>query len=57
MQHAYDELTSDINSVTQVAEENGYHSEAAFRKAFKKQFGVGPGSVRKKAKEQLSAVN
>ncbi|MFV9615719.1 MAG: AraC family transcriptional regulator [Gammaproteobacteria bacterium] len=50
MQNAYDALTSNDNSVMQIAEESGYQSEAAFRKAFKKQFGVGPGSVRKEAK-------
>jgi AraC-like DNA-binding protein len=48
MQHAYDELTSDNKSITQLAEDCGYQSEAAFRKTFKKQFGVGPGAVRKK---------
>lgn len=51
MQHAYDVLSSDNKSVTQIAEECGYQSEPAFRKAFKKQFGVGPGSVRREAKE------
>ena len=51
MQHAYDVLVSDNQSVTQIAEDAGYQSEAAFRKAFKKQFGVGPGSVRREAKE------
>ncbi len=50
MQHAYDVLSSDHTSVTQIAEDSGYQSEAAFRKAFKKQFGVGPGSVRREAK-------
>ena len=58
MQQAYDVLVSENNSVTQIAEDAGYQSEAAFRKAFKKQFGVGPGSVRREAKgltEQLPA--
>ena len=54
MQHAYDVLVSDIKSVMQIAEDCGYQSEAAFRKAFKKQFGVGPGSVRREAKELVS---
>jgi AraC-like DNA-binding protein len=54
MQHAYDALTSDSRSVTQVATECGYQSEPAFRKAFKKQFGVGPGSVRREARETVS---
>ena len=51
MQHAYDELTSNGKSVTQITEDCGYHSEAGFRKAFKKQFGIGPGMVRRGAKE------
>ena len=51
MQQAYDVLSSDNKSVMQIAEDSGYQSEAAFRKAFKKQFGIGPGSVRREAKE------
>ena len=50
MQNAYDVLSSDNTSVMQIAEDSGYQSEPAFRKAFKKQFGVGPGSVRREAK-------
>ena len=57
MQNAYDVLTSDGKSVMRIAEDSGYQSEAAFRKAFKKQFGVGPGSVRREAREQLDPVN
>ncbi|PVV06183.1 MAG: hypothetical protein B6D77_16435 [gamma proteobacterium symbiont of Ctena orbiculata] len=37
-------------SVAQVAELSGYPSEAAFAKAFKKQFGYGPGAARKAAR-------
>lgn len=51
MQNAYEVLSSDSTSVTQIAEKCGYQSEPAFRKAFKKQFGVGPGSVRREARE------
>jgi transcriptional regulator GlxA family with amidase domain len=36
MQHAYDALVVNNKSVTQIAEDCGYQSEAAFRKAFKK---------------------
>jgi AraC family transcriptional activator of mtrCDE len=36
-------------SVAAVAEELGYRSEAAFRRAFKRVEGIGPGVVRKKA--------
>ncbi|NRB38834.1 MAG: AraC family transcriptional regulator [Pseudomonadales bacterium] len=57
MQHAYDMLVSDNKSVMVVAENCGYQSEPAFRKAFKKQFNVGPGWVRREAKEQASSVH
>ena len=52
MQHAYDMLISDNKSVMQIAENCGYQSEPAFRKAFKKQFDIGPGAVRREAREQ-----
>lgn len=51
MQQAYDVLITENKSVMQIAECCGYQSEAAFRKAFKKQFGVGPGSVRREARK------
>lgn len=57
MQHAYDELTSNGKSVTQITEDCGYQSEAAFRKAFKKQFGIGPGMVRRVAREEPVPVS
>ena len=57
MQNAYDALISDHKSVMQLAEDCGYQSEAAFRKAFKKQFGVGPGTVRREAKEKHVLAN
>jgi AraC-like DNA-binding protein len=57
MQQAYDALASGNESVMQIAEDCGYQSEAAFRKAFKKQFGIGPGTARRKAKEQLVPAN
>ena len=57
MQQAYDALASGNKSVMQIAEDCGYQSEAAFRKAFKKQFGVGPGIVRRQAKEQPDPAN
>ena len=56
MQHAYDELTSDNKSVMQLAEDCGYQSEAAFRKTFKKQFGIGPGAVRKKGIQESAST-
>ena len=48
MQLAHERLTTTKESVTQVAEQSGYQSEAAFAKAFKKHFRFGPGAVRKK---------
>ena len=38
-------------SVAQVAERLGYQTEAAFRRAFKRVRGVGPGDVRRRARE------
>jgi len=57
MQNAYDALTSNVKSVMEIAEESGYQSEAAFRKAFKRQFGVGPGSVRREGKVSLTTLS
>jgi AraC family transcriptional regulator, activator of mtrCDE len=57
MQQAYDALASGDKSVVQIAEDCSYQSEAAFRKAFKKQFGIGPGTARRNAKEQHAPVN
>lgn len=48
MQLAVRLLELDRVSVATVAERVGYSTEAAFRKAFKRQFGVGPGEVRKR---------
>jgi len=41
-------------SVAQVAGQMGYETEAAFRKAFKRIHGVGPGSVRRWLREKLA---
>lgn len=40
-------------SVARVAEQMGYETEAAFRKAFKRIHGVGPGSIRRWFREKL----
>jgi AraC-like DNA-binding protein len=37
-------------SVAQVAEQVGYQTETAFRRAFKRVRGVGPGDVRRRAR-------
>lgn len=42
-------------SVATAAERVGYETEAAFRKAFKRVHGVGPGSIRRWFREKLSA--
>ncbi|MEN8175536.1 MAG: AraC family transcriptional regulator [Pseudomonadota bacterium] len=47
MQLARDLLGDARLSTATVAERSGYTSEAAFSKAFKREFGVGPGSVRR----------
>ncbi|HUR40300.1 MAG TPA: AraC family transcriptional regulator [Verrucomicrobiae bacterium] len=41
-------LADRRQSVAAVAEQLGYQSEAAFRRAFKRVEGVGPGQVRKR---------
>lgn len=41
-------------SVAQVASESGYETEAAFRKAFKRVHGIGPGTLRRWIRQQLS---
>lgn len=40
-------------SVATVAEQMGYETEAAFRKAFKRVHGVGPGAIRRWVREKL----
>ncbi|WP_316366187.1 AraC family transcriptional regulator [Candidatus Thiodiazotropha sp. CDECU1] len=56
MSRAHNLFQSGDQSVAQVAELSGYQSEAAFAKAFKKQFGYGPGAARKAARHtQLKA--
>jgi AraC-like DNA-binding protein len=57
MQQAYNELASGNESVAKIAEDCGYQTEAAFRKSFKKQFGIGPGTARRQAKEQHASAN
>ena len=57
MQQAYDMLISDNKSVMHIAENCGYQSEPAFRKAFKKQFNIGPGSIRREAREPAGSMH
>ena len=47
MQTAFEKLRTDKDSVALIAEQSGYQTEASFRKAFKKQMGIGPGAVRR----------
>ena len=50
--HLADEmLRVERASVAQVAERFGYHTETAFRRAFKRLRGVGPGDVRRRARD------
>jgi len=46
MQLAHEQLQATSDSLTVLAERLGYQSEAAFCRAFKRVFGVSPGSVR-----------
>lgn len=48
MQRAYEKLSQGGQSVAAIAEQSGYQSEAAFRKAFKQHMGYGPGAVRRR---------
>lgn len=50
MQQAVDLLSAGRQSVAAVAEQCGYQSEVAFRKAFKKHIGYAPGVLRGKAR-------
>jgi AraC-like DNA-binding protein len=43
-------LKARRSSVAQVAERLGYQTETAFRRAFKRVRGVGPGDVRRRAR-------
>jgi AraC-like DNA-binding protein len=47
MQSAFEKLRTGKDSVAVIAEQSGYRTEASFRKAFKKQMGIGPGAVRR----------
>lgn len=47
MQTAFEQLRTTKDSVALIAEHSGYQTEASFRKAFKKQIGIGPGAVRR----------
>lgn len=54
MQLAHARLQETSDSLTQLADRLGYQSEAAFCRAFKREFGVSPGSVRNNAKQTSS---
>ncbi len=47
MQVAAQRLREGHRSVAQVAFDVGYESEAAFNRAFKREFGTGPGAWRR----------
>jgi len=47
-------LQTTRESVIQVASEVGYDSEAAFNRAFKREFGVPPGQFRRQFKGQFT---
>ena len=48
--HLADEMLRSRSSVAQVADRLGYQTETAFRRAFKRVRGVGPGDVRRRAR-------
>jgi AraC-like DNA-binding protein len=47
MQTTFEKLRTGKDSVALIAEQSGYQTEASFRKAFKKQMGIGHGAVRR----------
>lgn len=49
MQCAFERLRQGEESVATVAESLGYQTEAAFRKAFRKHAGIGPGELRRES--------
>jgi AraC-like DNA-binding protein len=48
--HLADEMLRSRSSVAQIADRLGYQTETAFRRAFKRVRGVGPGDVRRRAR-------
>ena len=54
--HLADEMLRSRSSVAQVADRLGYQTETAFRRAFKRVRGVGPGDVRRRARGGSSAT-
>lgn len=55
MTQAYELFLTTDHSVARVAALSGYESEVAFAKAFKKQFGYGPGEARKRKTRQFQS--
>jgi AraC family transcriptional activator of mtrCDE len=54
MQTAADLLQTTDSSVSEIAAQSGYASEAAFRKAFKRITGSPPGAIRREARRKLA---
>jgi AraC-like DNA-binding protein len=48
--HLADEMLRSRSSVAQIADRLGYQTETAFRRAFKRVRGIGPGDVRRRAR-------
>jgi thiosulfate/3-mercaptopyruvate sulfurtransferase len=59
MQYAHSKLTDSTDSIGDIAESCGYNSEESFAKAFRKEFGVSPKSVRRRegAQEIVSMLS
>jgi transcriptional regulator GlxA family with amidase domain len=50
-------LTSTRHSVAQIASDVGYESEAAFNRAFKREFGLPPAQYRRKLAAEHAALS
>lgn len=56
MQLAHTQLQDTSDSLSVLADRLGYQSEVAFCRAFKRVYGVSPGSVRQAAKSHIASL-
>ena len=57
MQYGHSKLTESMESIGDIANSCGYHSEESFSKAFRKEFGTSPNAVRRReAANEMSTM-